>query len=58
MCGLFPFLPEGSAKSITQQVSITSQPDDYNDILVEESVLRETRLLLLSPTVLLKWVFC
>lgn len=58
MCGLFPFCPEGLTKSITQQASVTPQPDDYNDILEEESVLSENRLLLLSPTVLLKWVFC
>lgn len=58
MCALFPAHPEGFTKSITQQVSVTPHPDEYGDIPEEESVHSENRLLLLSPTVPLKWVFC
>lgn len=54
MRALFPFLPEGSAKSITQQVSIAPHRDDYGGILEEESA----RLHLPSLTGLLRWVFC
>lgn len=54
MHGLFPFLPEGSTKSITQQVSFAPHCDDYGDILEEESA----RLHSLSVTKVLKWVFC
>lgn len=55
MHGLFPFLPEGSTKSITQQVSVAPHGDGHGDILEEESA---HYLRLLSPTGDLKWVFC
>lgn len=53
MHGLFPFLPEGSTKSITQQVSIAPHGDGYGDILEEVSAHVNS----LSFTEVLKWVF-